>query len=194
MGSAHVMERLEVHMELHTHETKKPTQPSPMPFRRTYRWRGSHGEIPAQRAHTGVSFHTCCGNSSVLRSLPARSHSPTGFQNRHHLRSRYLGQRRHYRCGKAGQGEILGDQCDRLKVLSKHHSFRRRDHQHPPEGTLSDSPLASFVSPPTPDLVNTKGSHGIQERLPVDMSKSITFGNDTLGTGDTSVLTKVSKG
>ncbi|CAM9589648.1 unnamed protein product, partial [Hapterophycus canaliculatus] len=39
-----------------------------------------------------------------------------------------------------------------------------------------------------------KGSHGIQERLPVDQSKSITFGNDKLGSGDTSVPSKSSTG
>lgn len=36
-----------------------------------------------------------------------------------------------------------------------------------------------------------QGSHGFIERLPVDKSKSITFGAETVGVGDATVLTKV---
>ncbi|CAM9153856.1 unnamed protein product [Laminaria digitata] len=39
-----------------------------------------------------------------------------------------------------------------------------------------------------------KGSHGIQERLPVDQSKSITFGAEKVGMGDTTVMSKSSAG
>eukprot|EP00904_Undaria_pinnatifida_P000722 jgi/Undpi1/10650/HiC_scaffold_29.g13100.m1 len=40
----------------------------------------------------------------------------------------------------------------------------------------------------------SKGSHGIQERLPVDQSKSITFGAEKVGMGDTTVMPKSSAG
>ncbi|CAM9131234.1 unnamed protein product [Ectocarpus sp. 13 AM-2016] len=39
-----------------------------------------------------------------------------------------------------------------------------------------------------------KGSHGIQERLPVNQSRSITFGNDKVGTGDTTTIGKLTQG
>lgn len=40
-------------------------------------------------------------------------------------------------------------------------------------------------------FAHPQGSHGIQERLPVDKSNSITFGAEKLGVGDTKILTKV---
>lgn len=52
-------------------------------------------------------------------------------------------------------------------------------------------PLPNMCGAPVPSRMS-KGSHGIQERLPVDTSKSITFGNETAGTGDTTVMSKVS--
>lgn len=42
-------------------------------------------------------------------------------------------------------------------------------------------------------LVSPKGSHGIQERLPVDQSRSITFGKDKVGTGDTTTIGKLTQ-
>ncbi|CAM9610321.1 unnamed protein product [Pylaiella littoralis] len=38
----------------------------------------------------------------------------------------------------------------------------------------------------------TKGSHGIQERLPLDIFNNMTFGRDAVGTGDTTVISKAS--
>lgn len=37
-----------------------------------------------------------------------------------------------------------------------------------------------------------QGSHGIQERLPLDTSNSITFGAENVGKGDSSVVTQAS--
>lgn len=78
------------------------------------------------------------------------------------------------------------------QVDSRHHNATQ---DTPTIVGYSIYPLRNVRDADAPRLLrqtNWKGSHGIQERLPVDKSKSITFGNDTAGMGDTTVMSKVS--